>query len=59
MEIMQRLSSYALPRVLTVLAVLLICKVTVSVVLDYRQYFPPDFGSDFLRGREPYFWSAY
>jgi len=45
--------------VLAILAALLICKVTLSVVLDYRSYFPPDFESDFLRGRESYFWGPY
>jgi hypothetical protein len=33
--------------------------VTLSVVIEYRHYFPPNFESDFLRGREPYFWGAY
>jgi Predicted membrane protein (DUF2306) len=28
-------------------------------VIEYRSYFPPDFESDFLRGREAYFWGAY
>lgn len=37
----------------------LIVKVTVSVVLRYRYYLPPDFGSDFLRGREGYFFGRY
>jgi hypothetical protein len=46
-------------RVFDFLAVLLICKVTLSVVIGYRQYLPPDFQSDFLQGREAYFWGAY
>jgi uncharacterized membrane protein len=37
----------------------LIWKVTLSVVIEYRNYIPPNFDSDFLRGREPYFWGAY
>lgn len=41
------------------LAGLLILKVTASVVLGYRDYFPPSFASDFLRGRESYFAGAY
>lgn len=49
----------AWPRVLSILAVLLIWKVTVSVVIEYRNYIPPSFDSDFLRGREAYFWGAY
>jgi len=40
-------------------AVLLVAKVTVSVVLGYRSYLPPDFNADFLLGREAYFWGAY
>lgn len=38
---------------------LLIFKVTVSVVVGYRDYFPPDFNSDFLLGRSAYFWGFY
>jgi len=37
----------------------LILKVTFSVVLGYRDYFPPNFNTDFLRGREIYFFGAY
>ena len=56
---MHKTGSSALSRVFTILAVLLICKVTLSVVIGYRNYFPPDFESDFLQGRQPYFWGAY
>ena len=55
---MQKTSS-ALSRVLASLAVLLICKVTLSVVIGYRHYLPPNFDSDFLQGRQAYFWGAY
>jgi len=48
-----------LRRVLVGVAVLLIFKVTLSVVIGYRQYLPPDFGSDFLLGREAYFFGPY
>lgn len=48
-----------LPRVLTLLAALLILKVNLAVVWGYRNYFPADFNSDFLRGREDYFAGAY
>jgi hypothetical protein len=48
-----------LRRVLTLLATVLILKVIVSVVLAYRDYFPPNFESDFLHGRQDYFYSAY
>jgi uncharacterized membrane protein len=48
-----------LRQVLTLLTVVLILRVTVGVVLRYRFYVPPDFGSDFLRGREDYFFGSY
>jgi Predicted membrane protein (DUF2306) len=48
-----------LRRALTLLAGLLILKVTATVVLGYRNYLPPDFNSDFLRGREGYFFGGY
>lgn len=51
--------STKLQRVLTVLAGILVLKVTAAVVLGYRNCFPPDFNSDFLRGREGYFWGTY
>ena len=51
--------STKLPRFLAFLAGLLILKVTVSVILGYRDYFPPNFESDFLRGRESYFSGNY
>jgi hypothetical protein len=40
-------------------AVVLIVKVTMAVVLVYRDYLPPNFQSDFLFGRETYFWRGY
>lgn len=46
-------------RVLAWLALLLICKVTIGVVIGYRDYLPPNFQADFLLGRESYFWGAY
>jgi hypothetical protein len=45
--------------VLAIAAALLVCKVTLSVVSGYRDYFPPNFESDFLLGRQRYFWGAY
>ena len=45
--------------VLTLLATVLILRVTAGVVLQYRNYFPPDFRADFLLGRQPYFWGSY
>lgn len=56
---MQTIHSSALLRVLTFLVVVLTCKVTLSIVIGYRDYFPPNFQSDFLLGREPYFWGGY
>lgn len=56
---MQHARSIRLQQVLTLVTVVLIFKVTVSVVLRYRYYLPPDFGSDFLRGREGYFFGSY
>jgi hypothetical protein len=44
---------------LRLLACVLILKVTLSVVLGYRDYLPPDFASDFLRGRQAYFFGPY
>jgi small-conductance mechanosensitive channel len=46
-------------RILTLLAGVLILKVTASVVSHYHNYLPPNFASDFLRGRERYFFGAY
>jgi len=38
---------------------LLIVKVAISVMIGYRRYLPPDFSSDFLLGREAYFFGPY
>jgi uncharacterized membrane protein len=46
-------------RTLTLLAGVLLLKVTASVVSNYPNYFPPDFASDFLRGRERHFPGVY
>lgn len=48
-----------LQQALTLLAGLLILKVTAAVVLGYANYFPPNFNADFLRGREGYFFAGY
>lgn len=52
-------SSTTLARVLRFTAGLLVLKVTVSIVLQYGDYFPPDFESGFLQGRESYFAGVY
>ncbi len=49
----------ATSRALSLLAALLVVKVTLSIVGSYRAYFPPDFRRDFLLGRESYFFGAY
>jgi uncharacterized membrane protein len=59
MEKMRGMISLPLSRVLMILAASLICKVILSVVLEYRHYVPPNFESDFLSGREAYFWGGY
>lgn len=46
-------------RLFALLAGVLVVKVTASVVANYRNYWPPNFASDFLRGREAYFPGAY
>jgi hypothetical protein len=46
-------------RILTLVASVLILKVTASVVSNYHDYFPANFASDFLRGRERYFLGVY
>ena len=40
-------------------AALLIVKVTGSILANYGDYFPPDFTSSFLEGREDRFWGTY
>lgn len=56
---MQNVRLANLQRILLLLAVVLILKVTGSVVLGYRNYFPPNFDIDFLSGRQSYFAGAY
>ena len=46
-------------RALTIVVCLLIVKVTIEVMRGYANYFPPNFSSDFLQGRESYFFGAY
>lgn len=52
-------STDALSRLLRLTAGLLVLKVTLSIVLQYGDYFPPDFESGFLQGRESYFSGIY
>jgi hypothetical protein len=46
-------------RILALLSAGLILRVTASVISNYHNYFPPNFASDFLRGREGHFWGSY
>jgi hypothetical protein len=52
-------SAGLLSLVIKFLAALLVLRVTGSVVLGYGDYFPPNFHSDFLLGREGYFYGIY
>jgi len=56
---MQRSRLVRLQRVLAIVTVVLILKVTVSVMAGYRDYFPPNFDAEFLRGRQSYFHGIY
>jgi hypothetical protein len=50
---------FTLSRLVVLLAAVLVWRVTFSVVSEYHNYFPPNFESDFLHGRETYFWGPY
>jgi small-conductance mechanosensitive channel len=56
---MRIVTSAVVQRLLAGAAMILIFKVTLSVVIGYRQYWPPDFNADFLLGREVYFFGPY
>src|SRR6478752_6277243 len=56
---MRRAMGERLNRLVVWAAVLLVLKVTLSVVAGYRRYLPPDFDADFLLGREAYFFGPY
>jgi len=56
---MRNLPPITLKRIVQLLTCVLICKVTVSVLLNYGDYLPPNFTSDFLHGREYYFFGSY
>jgi hypothetical protein len=56
---MLKIRSKTLPRVLDFVAGLLILKVTAAVMWNYHNYFPPNFDTDFLRGRQDYFAGSY
>jgi hypothetical protein len=48
-----------LQRIIAVLAGALVLRVTASIVANYPGYLPPDFSSNFLRGREDHFLGLY
>lgn len=56
---MQSARNKLVGQLLAFATVLLILKVTANVVAGYRDYFPPNFRSDFLLGRESYFFGLY
>ena len=57
--LMQKAGPSVLARALSVVTLVLIVRVALGVLFEYHHYFPPNFQSDFLRGREPYFWRGY
>jgi len=59
MEQIHNTRLFTLSRLLTILTAVLIWKVTFSTIVEYRNYLPPNFESDFLLGREKYFWGPY
>lgn len=56
---MRRSRSFWLERAAALLAAALVLKVVVAVVASYPDYFPPNFRSEFLRGRESHFLGPY
>lgn len=46
-------------RIIQLLACLLVCQTVLAVLLSFRDYFPPNFRSDFLLGRSGYFFGLY
>jgi uncharacterized membrane protein len=55
----RHLTVTTLTRVLTCLAGLVILRAVIRIVWNYHGYFPPDFESDFLHGRQAYFFGSY
>ncbi len=56
---MRSRSTPVLQRGLALAASLVVLRVTAEVVYGYRNYLPPNFQSDFLHGRESYFFGDY
>ena len=59
LRLMTGISFKSFSNVLAITSGLLIIKVTVEVVLGYSNYFPPNFESEFLYGRQYYFFGTY
>ncbi len=51
--------TFSRTRILGLLAGVLVWKVTIDTVLQYPDYWPPNFDADFLLGRRSYFWGPY
>lgn len=56
---MQMTRAARLSQIFLAVAAVLVVRVTVAVVLNYVNYFPANFQSDFLSGRESYFAGPY
>ena len=56
---MPKVHATTLLDILKLLVCVLICRVIVGVFLNYRDYMPPNFESDFLQGRHHYFFGRY
>lgn len=56
---MKKQRATQLASLLKVIAVILILKTLASVLLNYRNYIPPNFDNGFLLGRDRYFWHGY
>lgn len=52
-------SALTIPRTLQIVACVAILKTAATVLLSFPDYFPPNFDTDFLRGREPHFFGTY
>lgn len=59
MSHMQKTDYSLSQQILKLLTCALICKIVVVVFFSYRDYMPPNFGSDFLLGRKHYFHGSY
>ena len=53
------MSKKRLQLILKLLMSVSVIRVTLLVFANYRRYLPPDFTSDFLQGRESYFFGSY